>query len=466
MMTAKRSNTICAIATPPGSGAIAVIRVSGDDSVKVAKRIFFPRKKGKKQVPGSVIYGEIRDGKKVIDDVLFTLFAAPHSYTGEDGFEISCHGSAYIQKEILQLLLHCGVRMAEPGEFTQRAFLNGKMDLTQAEAVADIIAADSEASHRIAMQQMRGGVSNELSELRERLMNMAAMVELELDFSEEDVEFANRSELQNLLNEIETRLKMLVESFERGNAMKSGFLVVIAGPVNSGKSTLLNALLNEERAIVSHIPGTTRDVVEDSMMIQGVKIRFADTAGIRKTINVIENLGIDRTYQQAGKASLILFLSTPDEKPIQIRASLGRLLKHSKNDIPVLHLINKSENLDKKEISGLQKELAVVKSDRRLFISAKYRQGIEDVTRSINEMLQLGKLNSGDVTISNIRHLDALKQALNACRRTRKAFASNLTTDLIAQEIRQINYHLGTITGQISDREVLGRIFERFCVGK
>jgi tRNA modification GTPase len=465
-MSVTGHHIICAIATPPGNGAIALIRVSGSSSHKLIKKIFRPRNKQVVLKPNSVIYGEIFEGKKVTDDVLLTVFCSPASYTGEDSFEITCHGSVYIQKEIIRLLLKNEARLAEPGEFTQRAFLNGKMDLSQAEAVADLIASDSEASHRIAMQQMRGGIKNELDTLREKLLGFASLIELELDFSEEDVEFADRKGMQLLLHEIEARLKLLVDSFERGNAMKSGISVVIAGPVNSGKSTLLNALLNEERAIVSHIPGTTRDVVEDSISIKGIKIRFADTAGIRKTINVIENLGIDRTYQQANKASLILFLSTPDEKPIQVRANLGRLLKHAKNEIPVIHIINKSEGLSKKEITVLQKELAVVKSHCRLFISAKFRTGLEGLTEAITEILQLDKMSSGDVAISNLRHLDALKHALDACKRTRNAFTSHLTTDLVAQEIRQINHHLGTITGQISDREILGRIFERFCVGK
>lgn len=465
-MTKAFNNTLCAIATPPGSGAIAVIRVSGNKSASVARSIFFPKNKNRKSEPNIVVYGEIREGKKVIDDVLFSFFKAPHSYTGEDGFEIYCHGSLYIQKEIMQLLFKKGVTLADPGEFTQRAFLNGKMDLSQAEAVADLIASDSAASHRNAMQQMRGGIRKELEELRTKLLHFAALIELELDFSEEDVEFADRNGLVILLDEIEAKVKSLLDSFERGNAMKSGISVVIAGPVNSGKSTLLNALLNEERAIVSHIPGTTRDIVEDSIIINGIRIRFADTAGIRKTINVIENLGIDRTYQQANKASLILFLSSPDEKPIQVRANLGRLLKHAKNEIPVIHIINKSEDLSKKEIAVLQKDLAVVKSNRRLFISAKFRKGLEGLTEAITEILQLDKMSSGDVAISNLRHLDALKHALKACQRTRNAFASQLTTDLVAQEIRQINYHLGTITGQISDREILARVFEKFCVGK
>jgi len=464
-MKKKHDDTICAIATAPGSGAIAVIRVSGPLSHKVAEKIFRPVNKKERIAPFKVSYGEITDGKKVLDDVLLTIFSAPKSYTGEDCFEISCHGSVFVQKEILQLLLKNKIRLAEPGEFTMRAFLNGKMDLTQAEAVADLISADSEASHNIAVKQMRGGVKNEIESLREKLLVFASLIELELDFSEEDVEFADRKDLMMLLDKIEERLKALIDSFERGNALKTGISVVIAGPVNSGKSTLLNAIINEDRAIVSAIPGTTRDIIEDSIMMNGIKIRFSDTAGLRKTGNTIENLGIARTYRQAQKASLILFLSTPDEKPIQIRATLGRLLKYT-GDIPIIHLVNKSEGLNNKQISALKKELAVVRSDAVIFISAKFKKGLEKVYETMTELLKLESMNSGDVTISNTRHLDALTQSLKSCQRTRKAFRNKLTTDLIAQEIRQINHHLGTITGLISDRDILTRIFERFCVGK
>lgn len=465
-MTTAFNNTLCAIATPPGSGAIAVIRVSGKKSASVARSIFFPKNKSRKTEPNAIVYGEVREGKKVIDDVLFSFFKAPHSYTGEDGFEIYCHGSLYIQKEIMRLLLKKGATLAEPGEFTQRAFLNGKMDLSQAEAVADLIASDSEASHRIAMQQMRGGIRKELEELRTKLLHFAALIELELDFSEEDVEFADRKGMVLLLDEIEVKVKSLLDSFERGNAMKSGISVVIAGPVNSGKSTLLNAILKEDRAIVSDIPGTTRDVIEDSITMNGIRIRFSDTAGLRTTKNTIENLGIKRTYSQAKTGSLILFLSTPDEKPIRVRETLGRLIKHLDSDIPIIHIINKSETLSRKAMSELDKAMQTVKSNKRVFISAKFGKGMNELTHAITEILRLSSYQTGDVAISNARHAEALSQALKACRRAQKGFRSKLTTDLIAQEIRQINYHLGTITGQISDREILGRVFEKFCIGK
>ncbi|PKP20396.1 MAG: tRNA uridine-5-carboxymethylaminomethyl(34) synthesis GTPase MnmE [Bacteroidetes bacterium HGW-Bacteroidetes-21] len=463
------SDTICAIATPQGSGAISVLRVSGKDTRKVVGKLFQPTSQGLqiKTIPANLmVYGHIFEEKRIVDEVMVAFFDAPRSYTGENSAEISCHGSEFIQKDILRILIKHGARPALPGEFTQRAFLNGKLDLAQAEAVADLIASDSEASHKIALQQMRGGISNELIALREKLLGFASLIELEIDFSGEDVEFADRKNLLTLLQEIRQHLQSLVSSFALGNAMKSGIPVVIAGPVNAGKSTLLNALLNEDRAIVSDIPGTTRDVVEDSMTLNGVKIRFADTAGLRSTKDTIENLGIDRTYQYAGKASLILFLSTPEENPDTIKKTLEKLVKTKGPKIPVIHLINKSEKINDAEKKKLLITLNYVPADAHLFISAKFKKGLQELTSSMTEILQLHRLQSNEVLVSNLRHLNALNQALEACIRTQKAFDQNLSTDLIAQEIRQINHHLGEITGQITDSEILKNIFGKFCVGK
>jgi tRNA modification GTPase len=449
------TDTIIALATPSGTGAIGVIRLSGPDALKLANQVF----KGKdleKQASHTIHFGTIRDDESILDEVLASVFIAPHSYTKENVVEISTHGSAYIIESIIKLLIRKGARPANPGEFTLRAFLNGKMDLSQAEAVADLIASDSKASHQMAMQQMRGGFSNELQHLRDQLIHFAAMIELELDFGEEDVEFANRDDLKGLIYQINRVLQKLISSFELGNVMKNGVPVVIAGKPNVGKSTLLNALLNEERAIVSAIPGTTRDTIEDEMNIRGINFRFIDTAGIRDTKDIIEAMGVERTHEKIRLAKLIIYLVDPEQDMEDIHKQIAYL-----NDlqIPYLALVNKMDLLT----GSLKSSLADLDL---VYISALNKEGIEELKDHILNKVNLQKINADDVLVSNIRHLEALQKTQESIDRVLENIGNPVTSDFLAMDIKQALYYLGLITGQVTTDDLLETIFSKFCIGK
>ena len=453
-------DTIVALATPAGSGAIAIIRLSGSDAITMVSKMFdsVSGKILKQQQTHTVHLGNIIDGKRVIDEVLVTIFKNPNSYTGEDVVEISCHGSAYIQQEIIQLALRKGCRMASPGEFTLQAFLNGKMDLSQAEAVADLIASDSKASHQLAMQQMRGGFSSEIKILREELLNFASLIELELDFAEEDVEFANREDFQKLISKITQILKRLIDSFATGNVLKNGIPVVIVGRTNSGKSTLLNALLNEERAIVSEIPGTTRDIIEDDITIGGLRFRFIDTAGLRETTNEIEKIGVKRALEKLEQSSIYIYLFDINEMSAkEVKEDLQKLSTTSKQII----VANKTDLVSDETVVKFNK------SDiELLYISAKKQENLELLTDTLLEKAGIDSLDSNQLIVTNSRHYDALLKALDEIYNVQKGIDNNLSGDLLAIDLRQALYHLGEITGQVSNDELLGNIFANFCIGK
>ncbi|WP_323727000.1 tRNA uridine-5-carboxymethylaminomethyl(34) synthesis GTPase MnmE, partial [Petrimonas sp.] len=459
------NDIICAISTPPGMGAIAVIRLSGKGSIAVADTLFVSPS-GKRLADAkanSVLFGEIRFNNEVTDEVLVTVFHAPRSFTGEESVEISCHGSVYIQQKIIEALIARGVRLAKPGEFTRRAFGNGKFDLSQAEAVADLIASSSQASHRVAMNQMRGGFASKLAELRDKLLQFVSLVELELDFAEEDVEFANRQKLYELTEEIEREIDKLARSFQLGNAIKNGIPVAIIGETNAGKSTLLNLLLNEEKAIVSDIHGTTRDVIEDTVNINGVTFRFIDTAGIRHTTDTIETLGIERTYQKIAQASIVLWmidLTTPTEEINTLAQSIIPKLV----DKHVLLLLNKSDLLSESEREEKQHLLPELKAER-LFISAKKRQNTDQLQQLLLKAADIPQIGEHDVVVTNLRHYEALMNALEAVRRVKEGLDTGITSDFISQDIRECMFYLGEITGQISTDEILGNIFSKFCIG-
>ncbi|MBW8243330.1 tRNA uridine-5-carboxymethylaminomethyl(34) synthesis GTPase MnmE [Muricauda oceani] len=453
------TDNIVALATPSGTGAIAVIRVSGPDAITLVDKLFksIKDKKLVKQKSHTIHLGNIVDGDKILDEALVSIFKGPHSYTGENVVEISCHGSPFIQQQIIQLLLRNGCRSASAGEFTLRAFLNGKMDLSQAEAVADLIASDSEAAHDIAMQQMRGGFSNEIQELRQELLNFASLIELELDFSQEDVEFADRTQFNELLTKISNVLKKLIDSFALGNVIKNGIPVAIVGQPNVGKSTLLNVLLNEERAIVSEIAGTTRDTVEDHISIKGIGFRFIDTAGIRETVDVVEKIGIERTFEKIEKARLIIYLfdgmdfDKSELQQIQQRYPNKRLLP----------ICNKVDLLNPNQKEKIQSEIPDV-----LFLSAKLKEGISELEGRLLSLVDSGAL-SGDTTIvTNSRHYDALLKALEEIQKVKEGLDMELSSDLMAIDIRQALYHLGEITGSVTTDDLLGNIFSNFCIGK
>jgi len=461
-------DTIVALATPAGAGAIAIIRLSGVEAILIASEIFesVSGKELMKQYSHTVHLGHIKDGDRVIDEVLATIFKDPNSYTGEDVVELSCHGSNYIQQEIIQLCLRKGCRMAQAGEFTLRAFLNGKMDLSQAEAVADLIASDSAASHQLALQQMRGGFSSEINNLREELLNFASLIELELDFSEEDVEFANREEFQKLISRITLALKRLIDSFAIGNVLKNGIPVAIVGEPNVGKSTLLNALLNEDRAIVSEIPGTTRDSIEDEITIGGINFRFIDTAGIRETKDVIEGLGIQKTYEKMEQAQVVVFLldaSTVKSEKLSVN-SVNAEIEKIKDRFPHKSLVviaNKIDTLSEEQIKNLQSSI----SDLQL-LSAKTGEGVDQLKAVLLDFINTGALRNNETIISNTRHYDALLKALEEIYKVQEGIDSNLSGDLLAIDIRQALYHLGEITGEITNDDLLGNIFANFCIGK
>jgi len=459
-----QNDTIIALATSYGVGAIAVIRLSGDESIEFVSRFFQARNKNKllnEQPSHTVHLGLIRDREKIYDEVLVTVFRAPNSYSGENVVEISCHGSTYIQQEILQLFLNNGARHAEAGEFTLRAFLNGKMDLSQAEAVADVIASDSEASHDLALQQMRGGFSTEIAALRDQLVHFASMIELELDFVEEDVEFANREDFQNLIHKIRQVIKRLIDSFSLGNVLKNGIPVAIVGEPNVGKSTLLNALLNEERAIVSDIAGTTRDSIEDEMILNGVNYRFIDTAGIRETSDEVETIGIQKTFENIEKAQLVLHLIDGTNLEIsKVEKEEDKLAKKYPNK-KILTLINKSDLLPVEMAKKL-----VAEHPQWILLSAKNKEGIELLTVQLENLVNLGTLSNQQTVVSNSRHFEALTKTMEALNEVQKGMDQNISSDLMAIDIRQALYHLGEITGEISSDDLLGNIFANFCIGK
>ena len=458
-------DTIAALSTAPGVGAIAVIRVTGKDAFKICSKIF--RKKDSKAtdvsrfVSHTAHYGEILHNKILIDDVVLTIFKAPNSYTGENIAEISCHGSKYIQEQLLHLLVKQGARLASPGEFTFRAFLNGKFDLSQAEAVADLIASHSATSHHVAIQQMRGGFSGKIKVLREKLVDFAALVELELDFSEEDVEFASKPELKKLVASMQGIIEKLVRSFELGNVIKNGVPVCIAGRPNAGKSTLLNALLDEERAIVSDIPGTTRDTIEDEIVIEGVRFRFIDTAGLRPTTDSIEAAGIQRTHNAMKNASIVIYLFDVHELS---SAELQREIDELRQHISGAEIIIAGNKIDKEDIAYTKKEFSHFKDI--LFISSKEKQNLEELKAKLIDIFDERSENIPETIITNSRHVESLQNTNAALARVSEGLDKKVSGELLASDIRDALHHLGLITGEVSTDDLLQSIFSRFCIGK
>ena len=464
--------TIVALATPSGAGAVAIIRMSGNEAITIASEVFqsVSGKDLSKQKTHTIHLGTIVDGTKVYDQVLVSIFKNPNSYTGENVIEISCHGSTFIQQQIIQLLLRKGCRMAQAGEFTLRAFLNGKLDLSQAEAVADLIASDNEASHQIAMQQMRGGFSSEIAKLREELLNFASLIELELDFAEEDVEFADRTQFHDLLNRIEFVLKRLIDSFAVGNVIKNGIPVAIVGEPNVGKSTLLNALLNEERAIVSDIAGTTRDTIEDELVIDGIGFRFIDTAGIRETKDVVESIGIKKTFEKIEQAQVVLLLVDGYRLTVDGLTVIKIEIEKIRNQYPlkpIVIIINKKDLIPSERLPFITQEL--VTEDHQpttIFISAKNKEGIDELKNTLLSFVNTGALRNNETIVTNTRHYDSLLKALEEIQKVKFGLQSNIPSDLMAIDIRQALYYFGEITGEVTNDELLGNIFANFCIGK
>ena len=463
--------TIVALASPSGAGAIAVIRLSGPHALTIAEQVFqsISKKSISQQKTHTIHLGHIVEDGKVFDQVLLSIFKNPHSYTGEDVVEISCHGSTYIQQQIIQLLLRKGCRMAQAGEFTLRAFLNGKLDLSQAEAVADLISSDNEASHQIAMQQMRGGFSNEIGKLREELLNFASLIELELDFAEEDVEFADRTQFKELLTRIEFVLKRLIDSFAVGNVIKNGIPVAIVGEPNVGKSTLLNALLNEERAIVSEIAGTTRDTIEDELVIGGIGFRFIDTAGIRETKDIVESIGIKKTFEKIEQAQVVLFLIDSLQLIIDNENTVKIEIEKIKNQFPQKPLIvvtNKIDKLNTAQRIQFDNQLSIINYPLLVEISAKNNIGIEELKNQLLSFVNTGAMRNNETIVTNTRHYDSLLKALEEIQKVRFGMDTNLSSDLMAIDIKQALYYFGEITGEVTNDELLGNIFANFCIGK
>jgi len=450
------SDTIIALATPQGVGALAIIRLSGDKSIAIVNSVF----KGKDLAQANshtLHFGTIRDGNKIIDEVLISVFKGTNSFTKEESIEISCHGSMLIVKEIIKLLITKGVRLAKPGEFTQRAFLHGKFDLAQAEAVADLIHAGSEAARKTALDQMRGGFSKEIKQLREELIHFASMIELELDFGEEDVEFANRTQLKALINKLLVKINALISSFDVGNVIKNGVPTVIAGKPNAGKSTLLNALLKEDKAIVSEIAGTTRDTIEDEINLGGISFRFIDTAGLRDTTDTIEAMGVKRTKEQMEKASLILYMvDLANESVNDISKAINTLKKQA---IPYLLIGNKADLCSKKQLDKL-KEFDIN------FLSAKLGEGLKELEDIILEKVNAKALQTNNTVVTNLRHQQQLLLTKESLEAVISGIDSNITNDFVAQDIRHSLHHLGEITGEISTDDLLENIFRKFCIGK
>ncbi|WP_274474451.1 tRNA uridine-5-carboxymethylaminomethyl(34) synthesis GTPase MnmE [Mangrovimonas aestuarii] len=463
----KQNDTIIALASPSGAGAIAVLRLSGPKAITIADSAFksVHDKLLQDQKTHTIHLGHIVDDGRVIDEVLISVFKNPKSYTGEDVIEVSCHGSTYIQQEIIQLFLRKGCRMASAGEFTLRAFLNGKLDLSQAEAVADLIASDSAASHQLAMQQMRGGFSSEIEKLRQELLNFASLIELELDFAEEDVEFADRTQFKELLERIVFVLKRLIDSFAVGNVIKNGIPVAIVGEPNVGKSTLLNALLNEERAIVSEIAGTTRDTIEDEIIIKGIGFRFIDTAGIRDTKDVVESIGIKKTFEKIEQAQVVVFLA--DAFNLIENGLVGSFkieierIKNKYPQKPLVIIANKVDRLSEEAIQLLTNEIPELH-----LLSAKTGVGVEELKDKLLDFVNTGALRNNETIVTNTRHYDSLLKALEEIQKVKYGLETGLSGDLMAIDIREALYHFGEITGQVTNDELLGNIFANFCIGK
>ena len=456
-------DTIIALATPNGLGAISVLRISGKQSISVTEKVFKAKnnKLLSKQDSHTVHLGHLIKKGHQLDEVLVTLFKGPHSYTGENTIEISCHGSIYIQKEIINLFIDNGIRVANPGEFTLRAFLNGKMDLNQAEAVADLIASENEGSHKLAMQQMKSGFSDDLKKLRAELLHFSSMIELELDFSQEDVEFVERGEFKKLTNKIKLELNTLINSFQSGNVLKNGISVAIAGKPNAGKSSLLNTLLNDEKAIVSDIPGTTRDSIEDSLIIQGINFRFTDTAGLRETTDFIESKGIEKTINKIKNAKILLYLfDTNDTNVNEIKSSINNF---KRDDLSIILVRNKIDLINQN--SKLLDDIKSISKSQLLEIEATDAKSVESLKiRLINEVELLNPYT--DIVISNSRHYEALIKALRAIEEVNEGLVDNVSGDLLSVNIRRSIDHLSEITGEITNDDVLGNIFANFCIGK
>ena len=461
-----QNDSIIALATPSGIGAISVIRISGEDAINIVSKKFnsISGKELKNQKTHTIHLGHIIENNRIIDEVLVSVFKNPSSYTGENVVEISCHGSSYIQQEIIQLFLKNGCRMADNGEFTMRAFLNGKMDLSQAEAVADVIASNSSASHQLAIQQMRGGITNELKDLRAKLLDFAALIELELDFSGEDVEFADRTKFKELVATISSVLKKLIDSFSFGNAMKNGIPVAIIGEPNVGKSTLLNSLFNEEKAIVSEIAGTTRDAIEDELIIEGVAFRFIDTAGIRQTNDIVESIGIRKTFEKAENAQLLIFL-IDSNKFVGSKSTFLEEIETIKNRFPnkrLLLIANKIDSLPEKQRKEITTSVKYI-----LLLSAKEKIGITTLLEELTSLVNRGALSNNETIVTNSRHFEALNNALNAINSVQEGIDLEISTDLFSIDIRECLRHLGNITGEYDvDKDILGHIFSNFCIGK
>lgn len=458
-------DTIVALSTPPGTGAIAVIRLSGPKAVSIADQVFRGKNKDPKGVAGfpshTVHFGEVHLGDKVLDEVVLTVFRAPHSFTGEDVIEISCHGSTYIQEQLLHLLVKKGARLARAGEFTFRAFMNGKFDLSQAEAVADLISSHSDTSHHAAMMQMRGGFSKKIQTLREHLVNFASLVELELDFSEEDVQFASREELKKLVASILNILNNLIRSFELGNVIKNGVPVCIAGKPNAGKSTLLNALLEDDRAIVSDVPGTTRDTIEDEIVIEGVRFRFIDTAGFRHTADSIETAGIERTYKAMQQASIIIYLFDVHELTI---SDLHKELEALKQYIGQADLVLVGNKIDREDLSYTAREFSAFPDV--LFIAARDKTNLDQLKTRLLNIFDTRAGSIPETIVTNARHAEALRAAAEAMNRVSEGLNKKISGELLASDIKNALHHLGLITGEVTSEDLLANIFGKFCIGK